>query len=366
MSFCALSTRNSSRLLRFEIDKYMKLFSPERKKKVLVVTQAFECHYTGWAKHTSKLLDALTEQYSGLASPTPDFWLLTSRGEVQSPVFLVNQVLTTPFSYREDGWAKGATGFALVAYLLVTFWRWDLVYCSNFYFPVPILVLLAHALGCRTVVRIAGQEVTATGKRGALRDAASRRADAIVVLNSAVREYLTGIGVDPQTIYQIPNAVNTSKYVPATDADERTGTIRHLLCVAAVCERKGIHHVIEAMAQIRDRTGGRFDLHLTVVGPFNEAESSSVYTERLTALIESHGLEEAVEFTGRVDEVFPYYQEADAFLIPSYEEGMPNVLLEAMACRLPCIATAIPGIVDVVTNEETALLVQPRIQRGHR
>jgi glycosyltransferase involved in cell wall biosynthesis len=58
--------------------------------------------------------------------------------------------------------------------------------------------------------------------------------------------------------------------------------------------------------------------------------------------------------------VAPYYREADAFLLPSYEEGMPNVLLEAMASALPCIATAIPGVKDVVSDGETALLVRPR------
>lgn len=324
-------------------------------RNVLVVSQAFEGHLTGWAKHTSKLLDALDERSGPL-----QFSLLTSHGEIAEPLpSIVSEQITTPFAYGEGIVRKMVSGLAIVLCFLMSYRKWDLVYCSNFYFPVPLLVVLAQILGCRTVVRVAGQEVTSTGWRGTLRDAASRRADAIVVLNSAVREYLAGIGVADQTVYQIPNAVDTTKYAPAGNPENQKRTVRQLLCVAAVCERKGIHHVIEALARLRERTDEASGLHLTVVGPFNEAESSVAYTDQLNRLIGSHRLEESVTFTGRVDQVVPYYQEADVFLLPSYEEGMPNVLLEAMACQLPCIATGIPGVVDVVTDGETALLVQP-------
>jgi len=323
-------------------------------RNVLFVSQAFEGHLTGWAKHTSKLLDALGDQGGSL-----QFSLLTSQGETSEALqSIVSDAKETPFAYGEETIRKAVSGLAIVFYFLRSYRKWNLVYCSNFYFPIPLLVLLARALGCKAIVRIAGQEVTATGWRGMLRDIASRQADGIVVLNRAVQQYLLDQDVSDQAIHLIPNAVDTTVYAPKDSEGDRPAAVSHLLCVAAVCERKGIHHLIRAMDRLRDHSETT-DLHLTVVGPFNEGESTSAYTKQLVALIRRQGLEGKVKFTGRVENVVSYYQEADVFLLPSYREGMPNVLLEAMACRLPCIASTIPGVVDVVEDGETALLVQP-------
>jgi glycosyltransferase involved in cell wall biosynthesis len=54
-----------------------------------------------------------------------------------------------------------------------------------------------------------------------------------------------------------------------------------------------------------------------------------------------------------------YYRSADLFVLPSRGEGMPNTLLEAMSCGVPVVASAIGGVVDVITNEETGFLVPP-------
>jgi glycosyltransferase involved in cell wall biosynthesis len=324
----------------------------ETPKQILVLSQAFDRHYTGWAKHTQKLLSTLNEKNHGA-----EFSLLTSSGEASSTVPLVRQTITTPFQYGEGAWTKFISGVALIFYYLATYQKWDLVYCSNYYFPVPLIILLADVLGRKSVVRIAGQEMTATGWRRLLREEASRRTDGIIVLNSTVRQALLENGVSAQKIDFIPNGVDTNIYSPneidGTAKDKRS---TQLLCVAAVCERKGIHHVIAALARLK----GSRDLELTVVGPYNEGESPREYTESLESIIETHGLEDRVRFVGRVNDVAPYYQKADIFILPSYEEGMPNVLLEAMACQLPCVATAIPGVMEVVADGETALLVKPR------
>jgi glycosyltransferase involved in cell wall biosynthesis len=350
-------------------------------RRVLVVTQAFEGHLTGWGKHTSKLLRAIDGAQEDIRLS-----LLTSYGEVKEEApSAVSKVITTPVRYGERVIQKALSGLCILLYVLAYRHRWDVVYCSNFYFPVPLIVHFVNAIGGQVIVRIAGQETTASGWRGALRDSASRRTDDIVVLNSAVQKYLVDLGVSKQVIHRIPNAVDITTYAPARkpsvpeeavlkpsdreasdqleDVQEYVSSsdpVRHLLCVAAVCKRKGIHHVVEAMEQVCDQNANAKKLYLTVVGPFNEAESNYQYTDRLVDLVRESGLEDAVTFTGRVKGGAPYYREADAFLLPSYEEGMPNVLLEAMASALPCIATAIPGVKDVVSDGETALLVRPR------
>lgn len=324
----------------------------ETSKQILVLSQAFGRHYTGWAKHTQKLLSTLDEKHHDV-----EFSLLTSSGEAPSTVPLVRQTITTPFRYGEGAWTKFISGIALIFYYLATYRKWDLVYCSNYYFPVPLIILLADVLGRKSVVRVAGQEMAATGWRSLLREEASRRTDGIIVLNSTVRQSLLDNGISAQKIDFIPNGVDTKIYSPnEIDGASREERPTQLLCVAAVCERKGIHHVITALARLKRKR----DLELTVVGPYNEGESRREFTESLESIIETHALEDRVHFVGRVNDVTPYYQKADIFILASYEEGMPNVLLEAMACQLPCVATTIPGVMDVVADEETALLVEPR------
>jgi glycosyltransferase involved in cell wall biosynthesis len=62
--------------------------------------------------------------------------------------------------------------------------------------------------------------------------------------------------------------------------------------------------------------------------------------------IAAYGVEEAVEMTGLLprEAILPYYQRADVFVLTSLWEGLPNALLEAMACGLPAVATAVGGL----------------------
>jgi glycosyltransferase involved in cell wall biosynthesis len=69
------------------------------------------------------------------------------------------------------------------------------------------------------------------------------------------------------------------------------------------------------------------------------------------------GISERVVFAGQVKDVQPFYALADVFVLSSHSEGSPNVLLEAMAARVPVIATSVGGVPEIVENEKSALLV---------
>jgi glycosyltransferase involved in cell wall biosynthesis len=73
------------------------------------------------------------------------------------------------------------------------------------------------------------------------------------------------------------------------------------------------------------------------------------------------GISERINFTGwqRNDNLVRQYQAANIFVFPSRHEGMPNVVLEAMACGLPVIATSIAGNEELITHGKTGLLVPP-------
>jgi glycosyltransferase involved in cell wall biosynthesis len=79
--------------------------------------------------------------------------------------------------------------------------------------------------------------------------------------------------------------------------------------------------------------------------------------DALTAAAQAPGIAGRVVFTGQVRDVQPLYAMADVFVLSSHSEGSPNVLLEAMAARVPVVATTVGGVPEMVANEKSALLV---------
>lgn len=125
----------------------------------------------------------------------------------------------------------------------------------------------------------------------------------------------------------------------------------HLLCVGRLVPAKGQRVLIEACRQLRDR-GRRFRLTVAGDGPDRGALEKSV--ARL-------GLDACVRFTGALNEaqVLALYHQADLFVLPSFAEGIPVVLMEAMAAGVPCITTRITGIPELIGSEQDGVLVTP-------
>jgi glycosyltransferase involved in cell wall biosynthesis len=66
---------------------------------------------------------------------------------------------------------------------------------------------------------------------------------------------------------------------------------------------------------------------------------------------------ERVTFFGATEDVLKFYQTADVFVFPSMKEGFPNVLLEAMSCGLPCIASDIGGVTELISDDREGFIV---------
>ncbi len=102
-----------------------------------------------------------------------------------------------------------------------------------------------------------------------------------------------------------------------------------------VTKRKGLDFLIKAVAQLLPKYPQIF---LKVMGDGDEKEN-------LMAMVKDMRLENSVQFIGRVprEETAPYYQEASVFVLPSFNEGMSNAMLEALASGLPIVATRTGG-----------------------
>ena len=104
-----------------------------------------------------------------------------------------------------------------------------------------------------------------------------------------------------------------------------------------------------AILRARDR-----QVSLTLVGDGTERST-------LERLIGAHALADTVQLAGACnhDRVVDYYASSDAFVLSSFLEGVPVVLMEAMAMELPCIATWITGIPEIIERDREGLLVPP-------
>lgn len=125
-----------------------------------------------------------------------------------------------------------------------------------------------------------------------------------------------------------------------------------LLCVGRLTPAKGQHLLLETLARIK--ATGRGKIRLVMVGDGPDAASLKALAQRL-------GISELVRFTGALNqsEVRAFYKTADAFVLPSFAEGVPVVLMEAMASALPCLSTRIAGIPELIEDGKDGLLVPP-------
>jgi glycosyltransferase involved in cell wall biosynthesis len=151
------------------------------------------------------------------------------------------------------------------------------------------------------------------------------------------------------------NFVDTERYKPVTE-DQKNSLRRQLrlsdglqvVFVGRLDPVKGIDTLLGAWKEIVSHCPGT---HLTILG-------TGELREELEDICIKGGLKDLVSFRGRVENVTAHLQAADMLVLPSLAEGMPNAVLEAMACGLPVAATDIPGTNQACRNGLTGLLVE--------
>lgn len=149
-------------------------------------------------------------------------------------------------------------------------------------------------------------------------------------------------------IHVIPNGVDLTA-LSSLDRPSKANVVPRLLFVGRVVQQKGLVYLLEALATL--------DLPFV----FNIAGDGNQRT-LLEKLVCQLDLGDRVKFLGwqSRDELVYHYANADVFVFPSLDEGMPNAVLEAMACGLPVVATSVPGCTELIISGENGILVPPR------
>jgi glycosyltransferase involved in cell wall biosynthesis len=175
-----------------------------------------------------------------------------------------------------------------------------------------------------------------------LDNATARLCFAIVAVSDATRESLVRQGYPAGRLSTVHNGVDTAPAEPVRIADGPT-----VLEVARLAEVKGQRVLLQAL--------GRIEATAVFVG--RDLEQDDAYERGLRADADRLGIADRVVFAGYRDDVPALLAGCDVFCLPSSIEGLPLVVLEAMAQSRPVVATAVGGTPELVIDGETGLLV---------
>lgn len=228
--------------------------------------------------------------------------------------------------------------------------------------PTVPVVQTFHALGS-VKRRYQGTADTSPTARLALERTVCREVDLVVATcEDEVRELRT-MGADPDRLRVVPCGVNLGVFTPGTartaDSGEGARPLR-LLSLGRLVERKDVAGVIEALARA---AGQGPPVELLVAGGPPAAElDRDPEVRRLRVLAERAGVADRVRFLGAVphDDVPNLLRDVDVVACTPWYEPFGIVPLEAAACGLPVIASAVGGMLDTVVHERTGLLVPSR------
>lgn len=229
---------------------------------------------------------------------------------------------------------------------------------AHYYYPDGVAAsFLAKWLGKPFVVTARGTDLSlipqyARPRRLILQTA--QRAAASIGVCHALMDQLAKLGADRTKLHVMRNGVDLLRFQPidGTTARKRLALPidkRILLSVGLLIERKGHHIAIEALKSLPE------DVNLIIAGSGPEQAS-------LEKLAEDLGITDRVRFIGQIanEDLKWWYSAADALVLCSSREGWANVLLEAMACGTPVIATNIWGTPEIVTTRASGRLMSER------
>jgi glycosyltransferase involved in cell wall biosynthesis len=178
----------------------------------------------------------------------------------------------------------------------------------------------------------------------------------VIVLSSRMESYLAAHNFHLPDLRLIPNGVDTSRFAPshAPASGERA---RCVVCISKMRYEKGIDVLLRAWRLVQEQQATAERARLIIVG-------DGPLLGQLEALAVELGIAGSVEFAGLQDNIPAQLHRGNVAVLPSRWEGMPNALLEAMACGLACVATRVSGSEDIIQHGVNGLLVEPEDEMG--
>jgi len=242
--------------------------------------------------------------------------------------------------------------------------QFDIIHASGATYRNSGVGIVGKLLGKKslTIVSMAHNDLYHIGRTriGKVQWFLLNHVDRYVSLSRQITDEIKSLPLDKARAVEIPQGVNTERFRPA-DAHERAqlrGKLTLPECPIALYagvfdSRKNVEWLVHTWKKNRQLLG---DWCLLLVGPTSRDERDKGLREKLRAVVRHEGLERNILFGDFSPRLEDYYRAADLFILPSQNEGLPNVVLEAMSCGLPCVVTRISGTDDLINHGESGML----------
>ena len=328
--------------------------------RILMYAAYLEPEYSGAALQALTLARALRDRGHHVEFITNRWPGLPDRAVVQG--FAVQRL--------ESGRLRKHREFRLWFNLARHLWSrrrdFDVIHSHGAYLTHAFVGPLARWLGLGSLVKVslANDDLADLShpRIGSLHRWMLRRVSAAVGTSLDLVRELEGAGVDPARVFHIPNGVDTGRFRPAADEHRKTlreqlglPADRHIVLYVGVLDvRKNIRWLAEQWVA---RSGFGTGALLLAVGPQGRDDVGSALSGALSTLAGQHP-DHFLLHDFQAD-VAPYFQCADVLVLPSRKEGLPNVVLEAMASGLPCIAADASGNRELIRAGENGYTYAP-------
>jgi glycosyltransferase involved in cell wall biosynthesis len=232
--------------------------------------------------------------------------------------------------------------------------RYDVLHAHWVVPNAAVVAGLSRTFGVPLVVSLHGSDVFVAERHpavGALAAAAFRQAGAVPACSEDLAARAKGLGAPPERVHTVPYGVDLQAFAPPAEPGPRAHGPLRVLALGRLVEKKGFATLVESVA------GGR-GVEVCIAGDGDlRDELTRMAAERRAP----------VRLVGPLDRdaVAEAFAEADVVAVPSLVDragnvdGLPNVLLEAMAAGKPVVASRVAGIPDVVTDAVDGILVPP-------
>lgn len=208
---------------------------------------------------------------------------------------------------------------------------------------------LASLFGCKFYFKVHGSDIHMHGLEAARAvqiKRAAKTSSAIISVSEELKAQMVGLGIDGAKVRVIYNGVDHALF---SGTYPRKIDKPYMLFVGNLKQDKGVMELLQAFTAVADR----FTEHQLVIA------GDGAMRDLMLQSIQKQGIADRVVLLGNVmhKELPALMQYASLVVLPSYHEGVPNVLLESMAAGTPVVATAVGGIPEIVEQDVTGILV---------
>jgi len=181
------------------------------------------------------------------------------------------------------------------------------------------------------------------------RDIVNKHVDMLIFVSETLQSIGASKGLVGKENAVLHNAVDVHLFKPASSEGE--DHLFTFLGIGRFVQMKGFHILLEAAGQLKSIANQSFRLTLIGDGPERKA---------LMRQANSLGLQDSIELIAPMphEKLINYYQKADVFCLPSFSEGFPCVVVEAMACGKPVVASQVGGVTEIV-DDQSGIMVPP-------